>query len=379
MIGHVYIKGLIGSFEEEQGVNLQDVVMQVEAKKDADIIHVHIDSQGGCVDTGKAIAKYLSSKSNIITIADGLCGSIATQIHLAVPLANRKIVAGSEYFIHNPLIEGVSGNSKELAQASEYLIPYEKEMVAMYCKSTGTDKAAIEALMDNETSLTDEEAKALGFVSEILPKLQLKAVAFKHKENKSNKLIDMSTIKEQIAEGFAEVVAMIKGEEKEVVKSMMVATDNGELSFASEGMLPEVGEAVTIDGEIAPEGSYLTEDGVSIVVDAEGNVSEIIEVEAEEEVEANEEIESLNAKIAELENIHAEAMAAKDEEFKKEIEAQVAAINEEFTSFKASVGSDFETKAEKKVFNKSKKAAELTPRQKMEARKAEIKARKENK
>ena len=37
-IGHVYIKGLIGSFEDEIGVTLKDVIMQVEAKNDADLI-----------------------------------------------------------------------------------------------------------------------------------------------------------------------------------------------------------------------------------------------------------------------------------------------------------------------------------------------------
>ena len=378
MIGHVYIKGLIGSFDEEVGVSLQDVVMQVEAKKDADVIHVHIDSQGGCVETGKAIATYLSKQNNVVTIADGLCGSIATQIHLSAPLANRKIIAGSEYFIHNPLIEGVSGNSKELAQASAYLIPYEKEMVAMYCKATGTDKAAIEGLMDAETSLTDEQCKTLGFVSEILPRIELKAVAFlsKQENENKNKFIDMNKVEKQIKDGFAGLYALIKGDEakQEEVKAMMVATDNGELSYMSEGMLPEVGEAVMIGEEIAPAGDYATEDGTVIKVDEEGNVSEIVAVEVEEE----DEVEALKAKIAELETSHADALAKKDAEFEEAIAEQVAALTEEIKAAKALVESNFEPKAEKKVFNKAK-PAELSPREKMEARKAEIKAKKENK
>ena len=372
MIGHVYIKGLIGSFEDEQGVTLQDVVMQMEAKKDAEIIHVHINSPGGCVDTGKAIATYLSKQSNVFTIAEDLCGSIATQIHLSVPLSNRKILAGSEYFIHNPLIEGVSGNSKELAEASAYLAPYEREMVAMYCKATGTDKAAIEGLMDAETSLSDEEAKTLGFVSEILLRLELKAVAFRNENINKNKL-DMSTIKEQIAEGLAEVVAMIKGDNK--VVAMMVMTDNGELSYASEGMLPEVGEAVTMDGEIAPEGSYVAEDGTTIVVDAEGNVAEVVAMDSEEPVE--DEVEALKAKISELEAsavLHAEALVAKEDEFKSELETQVEALKSELKDFKATVGSTHEPKAEKKVFSKAK--VDLSPKEQMAERKTKMKAHK---
>lgn len=374
MIGHVYIKGLIGNFEDEAGVTLKDVIMQVEAKKDSDVIHVHINSQGGCVDTGNAIAEYLSKQSKVITIAETLCASIATRIHLAVPLERRKAVQGVDYFLHNPLFDGISGNAKELREAADYLDPVQKELVSMYCKNTTASKEAIEGLMDVETSLTDEEAVALGFVSEIIPRVQLKAVAFRSNNESNNKLkLDMSTIKEQIAEGLAPILAAFKANE-EVVKSMMVATDNGELSYASEGDLPEVGEAVTIEGEIAPEGVYTVEGIATISVDAEGNVTEVMMIE--EDVE--EDVEALKAKIVELEAAavaSAEALAAKEEEFKTEIDAQVSAIKEELVAFKATVGSDFTPKSEKKVFNKAK-SDDRTPKQKMDDRKAEIKARK---
>jgi len=363
MIGHVYIKGLIGNFEDEAGVTLKDVIMQIEAKKEADLIHVHINSQGGCVDTGNAIAEYLSKQPNVITIAETLCASIATRIHLAVPLERRKAVQGVDYFLHNPLFDGISGNAKELREAADYLDPVQKDLVSMYCKNTIASKEAIEGLMNDETSLTDEECKTLGFVSEILPMVQLKAVAFMSKKENSNKLkLDMSTIKEQIEEALAPVLALVKGKEKEVV-AMMVATDNGELSYASEGELPEVGEAVTMEGEIAPEGVYTVEGVASISVDAEGNV---IEVVMAEEV-AEEDVEVLKAKIVELEESHAAAMAVKDEEFKTELANAVKGFNEEFTEFKATVGSSFEPKAEKKVFNKAK-PSEMSVKEKMKSR-----------
>ncbi|HRP60503.1 MAG TPA: ATP-dependent Clp protease proteolytic subunit, partial [Vicingus sp.] len=81
----------------------------------------------------------------------------------AVPLNKRKIVAGTEYFIHNPLLNNVRGNSEQLIQAANYIKPYETAMLNMYAKATGLDKATLQGLMAQETSLTDEQAKALGF------------------------------------------------------------------------------------------------------------------------------------------------------------------------------------------------------------------------
>jgi len=369
MIGHVYIKGQIGDSEEEQGVSLKSVIMQIEAHKESNLIYVHIDSQGGCVDTGNSIADYLAKQTNVYTIAEGLCASIATRIHLSVPLLNRKIVSGTEYFIHNPLYDGISGNAEELRYAADLLDPVQKELVAMYCKATTASKEAIEGLMNAETSLTDEETKTLGFVSEIIPKQILKAVAFKKKSINKNKL-DMSTIADQIKEGLAPVLALIKGEQK--VVAMMVVTDKGELSYASEGELPEVGEAVTIEGEIAPEGVYTIEGVAVITVGAEGNVSELV-LEGAEPVE---DVEALKAKIVELEaaavasaTANTEAITAQAEEFKTELASAVEGFNTEFTAFKATVGSDFAPKAEKKVFSKAA-PSKVSARQRMKDRKA---------
>jgi ATP-dependent protease ClpP protease subunit len=379
-IGHVYIKGQIGSYGEIEGVELQDVVMQIESQKDVDLIKVHITSPGGSVNTGRLIADYISKLPNVQTIAEELCGSIATEIHLSVPLANRKIVAGTEYFIHNPLLEGVSGNADELAEASAFVKVYEKEMLSMYCKATGAGKAAIEGLMKAETSLTDEQAKTLGFVSEVLPRLELKAVAFMNEkivtkeENKYKNLFNMNVI-DEIKKGFANLKAELKNEEV-VVKSMMVNTDNGELTYASEGELPEVGEAVMIGEEIAPEGTYTVEGVAVITVDAEGIVTDVA-TEDVVDVEEEETVEAIKAKMIEMQEAHDAAMAAKDEEFTQTLETEINALKEEIVKAKALVGSDFEPKAEKKVFNKAK--AELSPREKMIARKAELKEKKEKK
>jgi len=379
-IGHVYINGLIGSSETEKGVELQDVVIQMEAQKDVVAYHVHINSQGGDVDTGRLIAKYLASQSKpVTTIAETLCGSIATEIHLSVPLAQRKIVAGTEYFIHNPLIQSVSGDAKTLSKAADYVKVYEKEMLAMYVRATGTDKAALAGLMEQETSLTDEQAKTLGFVSEVIPKIELKAVAFYNTKKEDNTILNkiedmknelLGKVKAIVAEGLKEITG-----DKNEVKAMMVSTDNGELTYASEGELPQVGEEVMIGETPASEGDYKTEDGTVIKVGAEGKVVEIVAVEDEGGAEATveslqAEVDALKAAAAEKEEAHKEEITALMETFKTEI----GAVKEEILK---TVGSDFKPKAEKdKGLNKKKPEAVVSMKEAAEARKADYKEKK---
>lgn len=358
IIGNIYINGVIGSSEGSKGVELQDVVLQVEANKGAECFHIHINSPGGSVNTGRLIAEYISKLESAVTIATGLCGSIATEIHLSVPLLNRKIIAGTKYFIHNPLLQDVSGNALELQKASEFVKVYEKEMLQMYVKRTGTDKAAIEGLMNAETSLTDEQCKALGFVSEVLNKQELKAVAFLDKEiikTENKNKIDMSKITEEIKQGFANLKAEL-GLKKPEVKAGMLSTDKGELNYESEGELPEVGETVYVGDEIAPEGNYTDEDGTVVTVVADGVVESVVLVEEEETVEA------LKLKLDEQAEAH-----------KLELEELKTSFTEQMDALKTDIGSNFVPKAEKKVFAKKVVKPVLTMKEKVAARKEELK------
>jgi len=361
MIAKIIIKGQIGSTESEKGVELQDVISQVEANKDAVSYQFHIDSNGGSVRVGKLIADYIKGLPNAITIADGLCASIATEIHLARPVSQRKILAGTNYFIHSPLMVGVDGNSDELAEMSSYIKGIEKTMVQMYHLATGLDKAAITGLMKQETSLTPEQAVELGFAGEVLQNPALKAVAFLDKEiiNKPNKMKKL-TLKEKLVAAMA---AIVDAEPN----SMVVVTDNGELTYASEGEMPVVGEEVMIGEEVAADGTYTTEGGFGIVV-VDGVVSEIIEPETVD-------VEALKAEISEL-TAKLEASQAETVEANAKVEAAEAeaikTAEEEIKAFKATIESEYEPKAKKKE-QLNGKSKNLSMKEKAAARKAELK------
>lgn len=173
-MGDIFIIGQIGSGQDEQtgafikGVELVDVIAQFraipETQKD---IQVVIDSPGGYVDTGDSIYNFLESKKsegyNITTVQRGIVGSIATKIFLA---GNQRIVNDSqEFFIHNPLVQNVSGDAIVMQSIANQLEQSKQRLLQFYIQKTGNNQAALEPLMNEETSLTADQAVALGFAT----------------------------------------------------------------------------------------------------------------------------------------------------------------------------------------------------------------------
>lgn len=84
--------------------------------------------------------------------------------------------------------------------------------------------------------------------------------------------------------------------QKALMAFSRLSTDKGLISFASDGELPEIGEAISIvdeEGNETPaeDGEYTLEDSTVIVV-AEGKVSEIREPEKEADAPAEEHVEA---------------------------------------------------------------------------------------
>ncbi len=342
MEGHIYIKGLIGSVRDEQGkvtergVELADVISQVQALKGVETIFCHINSEGGFVDVGKKIAEYIASIPNLITVAEDLCASMGTEIHLAVPVERRKIVAGTRYVIHQPMLsftKGVSLNSTQLAEMGDDILGTEKEMLAMYTKSTGLDKTALDLLMKQADPLTPEQCKQFGFVSEILPASPVKAVALITPKQKNN--TEMSELKTEVT-GIKTALAAIAAKLGLTKKVSLDATtkDGFKIVIDTTEEAPKVGDkAMDENGKSLDPGKYETQWGTLVVVD--GSIAEIIAPAAA----ANPEMDALQAK---YDALVAERTAEQTEiaELKKDVEAM------------AKLTSTYKPAAEKVAFRK---------------------------
>src|SRR6056297_93805 len=133
--GHIYIYGVISPYQDKSAedfgeVNLKQVVEQIKQNKDADILNVHIRSEGGDVWEGFAIHDALfNSGKEIHTIGEGIVASIATVIFLSG--SKRYMSKNAEFMIHNPWTYGM-GSASDLEKTAGELRDIEDKIVAFY-------------------------------------------------------------------------------------------------------------------------------------------------------------------------------------------------------------------------------------------------------
>lgn len=167
----VSIRGIIG----EWGVTDRDFIREVEAAGDVELIHVAINSRGGDVDHGLAIYNYLRTHPALVSVrVEGVAASSAS----VVAMAGDEIImpANALMMVHNPWTFA-AGNAAELRKTADDLEQFEKALLATYSARTGKDEGEIKTLLDDETWLTAQEAKELGFADKVEALAQPAAVA----------------------------------------------------------------------------------------------------------------------------------------------------------------------------------------------------------
>jgi ATP-dependent Clp protease protease subunit len=197
------------------------------------------------------------------------------------------------------------------------------------------EQSAIEPLLRNETFLTPEQAKALGFITEEPVQVLAKAIL------KPND--DMNTLSEKDMNFFESLFTKIlgKGKKDPIVSKMVQDATGAELNFTdlADDATIEAGASATIDGNPA-SGEYTMPDG-TVYVFAAGVLSEI------KEPEGDDELASANARIAELE---AELQASKTET--ETVTTELTAVRKDVKELKTQIFSKFKVDDKKIVARK---------------------------
>jgi ATP-dependent protease ClpP protease subunit len=306
---HIYIYGDIYNEQSEMAkaygyVSLSQVAHQLNLAKQegAEEIVVHIHSRGGDVNEGFAIHDLLTTSGfRITTIVEGLCASIASVIALAG--ATRKMTSNSEFFIHNPWADPstMSGfTADDYAKRAQDIKVAEDKLLDFYVAKTGGDKETIAQMMKVETSLSANQALEMKFITDIVQTIN--AYAYLSTKNKFHQMKEVSTIKNALNR----VLSFLDGNSQNVVALDLTLEDGTPIVVETEESTIKVGDAVTINGEPAPDGEHMLSDGSKIVV-AGGKIAEIYapEMEASSDepstdeavVEANKKLTADNAEL----------------------------------------------------------------------------------
>ena len=259
MVGKIFINGTIGSIDDQKGIELIDIITQVRKQPEAISYEVHINSDGGIVETGFDIYNFIKSLGlPVTTIGSGMVASIATVVFMAGDI--RIVKPNTQFMIHLPMGGVEYATSQEMEIISKEVKEVENRVIHFYSKELGLNKEAISPLLRNETWLDQQQLIDLGFVtSNTHVRIAARAIKNKNKMSKQNK--------------FQAILNILRGEK--VVMKTIFSADNKELVFSQLGDDDpiEVGATATFDGKPA-EGEITGADG-TIYVFAAGVLAEI--------------------------------------------------------------------------------------------------------
>lgn len=377
MIGNIYINRPIGSYTDEagvkvEGIELTDVIAQVQAQQEAERFIVHIDSPGGRCDTGWKIANYLRSlKQPVDTLAYNMCASMATIILMVGQ--NRIGIQGLRLQPHNPWTGGIGGDADDIQMAANEMRDEEDRMIAEYSKATGISKEGIDAIMKEDKPMTAEKGLELKFLTEVRPAAKAVAVL-----NIDKKTMEKTAFKK--AQDILKTAMAALGIAVQDIKGLLVSDDKG---TALEIWNPEdnspateiaPGKVVTIDGAAAPDGSYKIADQKLTFNTLLGVIESVVPDAAAATDPGTASAELIKTKDAEIEKLKADnkalteanaVLAGKTEVIEKAIKA--------LGSKHVPVGGQTIFKKPSEIFAESKIGNLDEGRKKLEEKRAELK------
>jgi ATP-dependent Clp protease, protease subunit len=137
-------------------------------------VTVRMNSGGGDVIAASVIRSIIMDYPGRVTVRiDGLCASAATFVAIAGDVV--KMQDTGFFMIHDPLAL-VWGNIEELKKALDLLKTVKDGIIDAYQVRTDLGTEKLGKMMTDETWMTAVEAKAFGFVDEVVSNSQKKAV-----------------------------------------------------------------------------------------------------------------------------------------------------------------------------------------------------------
>ena len=150
----------IGAF----GIGAKEFIAELREYK-GQHVHVRINSPGGEIIDGSAIANALNRHEGGVTVhIDGLAASMAS--YIAMSGKPTYMSENALLMIHNPWTLA-AGEADDLRKQADLLDTMKSTLVRGYQRKSGMPAEEISKLMDEETWLTALEATALGFVDAI--------------------------------------------------------------------------------------------------------------------------------------------------------------------------------------------------------------------
>jgi ATP-dependent Clp protease protease subunit len=159
---------ITGGIEDYGASLITAQLLFLEAENPKKEISMYINSPGGVVTSGLAIydtMQYIRPK--IQTLCVGQAASAASLLLCAGNKGERYCLPNSRVLVHQPSAS-FYGQASDIARHAQEVVKLKRRLNEIYAKHTGQTVEAVENMLDRDTYLTAEEAKAFGLLDEVL-------------------------------------------------------------------------------------------------------------------------------------------------------------------------------------------------------------------
>jgi ATP-dependent Clp protease, protease subunit len=161
----IFITGPI----EDYGASLITAqLLFLEAENPKKEIHMYINSPGGLVTAGMAIYDTMQYvRPPVQTFCIGQAASAASLLLCAGKKGERFALPNARILVHQPSAS-YYGQAADIARHAQEIIKLKRRLNEIYAKHTGQSVETIEKMLDRDTYMTAEEAKAFGLLDEVM-------------------------------------------------------------------------------------------------------------------------------------------------------------------------------------------------------------------
>jgi ATP-dependent Clp protease protease subunit len=154
---------------EDYGASLVTAqLLFLEAENPKKEIHMYINSPGGVVTAGLAMYDTMQYiRPEVHTLCIGQAASAASMLLCAGQKGHRFCLPNARIVVHQPSAS-FYGQAGDIARHAQEVLKLKNRLNEIYAKHTGQTVAAVEKLLDRDTYLTPEEAKAFGLIDDVM-------------------------------------------------------------------------------------------------------------------------------------------------------------------------------------------------------------------
>ena len=151
-------------FWEEDSTCPRDVRQVLDIVQPGDEVEVYINSGGGVIDVGSEIYTMFRERSDVKIYITGQACSAAS----IIAMAGYCEMSPTSLMMVHCVSTGVRGNHNDMEHTAEVLRTADKALSSAYVAKTGKSEKEVLEMMEKETWLTAEQAKAEGLIDAIM-------------------------------------------------------------------------------------------------------------------------------------------------------------------------------------------------------------------